>query len=122
MKEQIMKLIFRAVLGASLILSPLALAAESVCIMERDGLKDCYQNKGLDEAKFKEFCNSVNQIVPGAPPAKITFTDACPNPTQGICKNAFGQPLNAFYYNRDEHLLEHTKNGCAHFKGTWSAM
>jgi hypothetical protein len=117
-----MTLVFRALLSASLALSPLALAAESVCIVERDGLKDCYQNTGLDDAKFKTFCNSVNQIVPDAPPAKITFTDACPKPTQGICKNAFGQPLNAFYYNRDERLLGYTKSGCASFKGTWSAM
>lgn len=115
-----MKPIFCALVCATFTLSPFALGAENVCIVERDGLKDCYENAGFDEAKFKLFCNSVNQIVPDAPPAKITFADACPTPAQGICKNVFGNPLNAHYYQRDAKLLGYTKEGCPLHKGTWS--
>lgn len=116
-----MKFIFRTVLSASLVLSPLALAADNVCIIERDGLKDCYQNTGLDETQFKTFCDSVNKTVPNAPPAKITFKDVCPSSSQGVCQNVFGLQINAFYYQRDAELLGHTKEGCGIHKGTWKS-
>lgn len=100
--------------------SSIAFAAENACVIERMGLKDCYQTTGLDETQFKTLCTSVNQpLVPDAPPAKITFQDSCPTPVQGICENFYSQPLDAYYYGREAEILKHTKNGCEDKGGTW---
>lgn len=99
-----------------------ALAEETACVVERLGIRDCFQNVGMDSTQFKTVCMSVNQHVPaGGPTATIEFKSSCPTPAQGVCQNFFGKPIHAFYYGREAELLSHTQAGCEKQGGTWKS-
>ncbi|HEY5800413.1 MAG TPA: hypothetical protein VIT92_09335 [Burkholderiaceae bacterium] len=50
----------------------------------------------------------------------VTYLDACPVPTQGICDNSLGRPMSAYFYNRTPEELARFKGGCnGGMFGTW---
>jgi len=116
------------IIGMGMSLS--ASAADNACLLEGtlttsetiEEVKDCIQNAGVTEAVLKATCQGVSDmaVAIGAPPAKITYIEACPKPMQATCAGFFGQPMTSYYYNRSEKLLASSKKGCEMLGGKWN--
>jgi hypothetical protein len=107
-----------------------ALAADKACLLEgtvtlfgtTKEVKDCLQNTGVTEAVLKEICQQVSNMAvqAGAAPAKITYLNECPKPSQASCAGFFGQPMTSYYYKRTEKLLANSKKSCEMQGGKWN--
>ena len=87
-----------------------------------EDIRDCMQSNGsLSVAEFQQACqglaNGLNQT--GNAPAKIEYSNRCPTPAQGSCRNFMGSGMDAFYYQRTE--LESLPGSCAAAGGRWQA-
>lgn len=111
-------------------MSNAVLAANNACLLEgtvtalgtTKEVKDCIQNNGATELGFKKTCQLVSDMaaLAGAPPAKITYMDACPKAPQATCAGFFGQPMTSYYYKRSKDLLASSKKGCEMQGGKWN--
>ena len=116
-------------LVASIIFSPVVLAADKACLLEgemnvmgkRIEIKDCLQNNGVSAEQLKETCAGISNmtVAIGGAPAKITYLDACPKPAQASCEGFFGRPMTSYYYKRDAEMLASSKQGCEMQGGKW---
>ena len=87
-----------------------------------ENIRDCMQSNGaLSAAEFQQACeglaNGLNQT--GNTPAKIEYSNRCPTPAQGSCRNFMGSGMDAYYYQRTE--LESLPGSCAGAGGRWQA-
>ena len=87
-----------------------------------ENIRDCMQSNGaLSVAEFQQACeglaNGLNQT--GNAPARIEYSNRCPTPTQGSCRNFMGSGMDAYYYQRTE--LESLPGSCANAGGRWQA-
>ena len=87
-----------------------------------ENIRDCMQSNGsLSVAEFQQACNGLanglNQT--GNAPAKIEYSNRCPTPAQGSCRNFMGSGMDAFYYQRTD--LAPLPGSCAATGGRWQA-
>ena len=87
-----------------------------------EDIRDCMQSNGaLSVAEFQQACeglaNGLSQT--GNAPAKIQYSNRCPTPAQGSCRNFMGSGMDAYYYQRTE--LESLPGSCAAAGGRWQA-
>ncbi|RZJ11504.1 MAG: hypothetical protein EOP39_06060 [Rubrivivax sp.] len=112
-----------ALLVATLVAVPAAQAADKACLVEGSftlgnestPTRGCTENTGLPPAAFKEMCEGGVKMasgLPGAKPAKLTYSAACPAKAQGVCHGLFGQPLSGYYYDLDAEWLARTRKVC----------
>lgn len=117
-----------AVALAALLSSTLVQAQDKVCLIEGSftlegkttQTRGCWRNDGLGAEAFKEVCKSTADAtsgLPGSPPAKVTYPNACPADTQGLCENLGGQKLTGYYYGLDAETLARTKKSCETYQG-----
>jgi len=103
-------------------------AADKACLLEGSlkigkqvtEIKDCMQNSGAKKEQFLEMCKSIAKMGAdmGAPP-KVTYLDACPASSQGVCEGVFGAPIHSYDYKRDPKDLADTKASCTAQGGKW---
>lgn len=88
---------------------------------ETVSIKDCFQvnSSRFPKKDFIESCESMSSMGEnvGTSKAKITMMATCPGGYQAYCKSMMGQPMSAYYYNRDN--LSETKASCEMWSGTW---
>lgn len=87
-----------------------------------ENIRDCMQSNGsLSVAEFQQACNGLanglNQT--GNAPAKIEYSNRCPTPAQGSCRNFMNSGMDAFYYQRTD--LAPLPGSCAATGGRWQA-
>lgn len=87
-----------------------------------EDIRDCMQSNGsLSVAEFQQACqglaNGLNQT--GNAPAKIEYSNRCPTPAQGSCRNFMNSGMDAFYYQRTD--LAPLPGSCAATGGRWQA-
>lgn len=87
-----------------------------------EDIRDCMQSNGsLSVAEFQQACqglaNGLNQT--GNAPAKIEYSNRCPTPAQGSCRNFMNSGMDAFYYQRTD--LAPLPGSCAAAGGRWQA-
>jgi hypothetical protein len=102
-------------------------AADNACLMEGSGkifdvafeTKECIQNNGLKKEEFLEKCNDLTRIkVDMGASIKLTYLDACPTETQGVCEGLYG-PYNIYYYKRKPEYLEKDRSRCVKRGAKW---
>lgn len=87
-----------------------------------ENIRDCMQSNGaLSVAEFQQACeglaNGLGQS--GNAPARIEYSNRCPTPAQGSCRNFMDSGMDAYYYQRTE--LESLPGSCAGAGGRWQA-
>ena len=113
-----------------LLASQISLAGDKACLMEGKleigimsiEIKDCLQNEGVEDETFQSTCQQISEVGSqlGAPP-ETTYLQVCPDGYQGICKGFLGQPINSYYYKRDDDSLVKTKESCLKQGGQWES-
>ena len=86
--------------------------------------KDCMQSSASeDEAAFKQSCEQLanTSAMMGGQAGKITYSEQCPRPAQGVCKNYLGGKRDAYYYARSGDDLRDLPSDCAQGGGSWSS-
>lgn len=110
-----------------------AWAVDKACLIEGDIVvfgkttptKDCLENSGVPDDRFKAVCQSLVQASEnlakafGGPPPKSTYLPACPPKATASCLGFFGQPMTSHYYKRDAKELAETKESCVAQGGKW---
>jgi hypothetical protein len=110
-----------------------AIAADKACLIEGDIVvfgkttptKDCLENSGAPDDRFKSVCQSLAQTSEnlakafGGPPPKTTYLPSCPPKATASCLGFFGQPMTSYYYKRDAKELAETKESCVAQGGKW---
>ena len=110
-----------------------ALAADKACLIEGDIVifgkttptKDCLENSGVPDDRFKSVCQSLAQTSEnlaktfGGPAPKTTYLQSCPKKATASCLGFFGQPMTSYYYKRDAKELAETKESCVAQGGKW---
>lgn len=86
--------------------------------------RDCMQIAGTStEQDLIRACEGLADGLKqaGSAPAEVTYMDACPSPSQGVCRNIFGGRFDGHYYERTADSLESLPQGCSMGGGTWVA-
>lgn len=86
--------------------------------------RDCMQIAGSStEQDLTRACEGLADGLKqaGSAPAEVTYMDACPSPSQGVCRNIFGGRFDGHYYERTADSLEGLPQGCSMGGGTWVA-
>ncbi|MEY4766811.1 MAG: hypothetical protein RI907_3484 [Pseudomonadota bacterium] len=110
-----------------------AWAADKACLIEGDIVvfgkttptKDCLENSGVPDDRFKAVCASLVQAAEnlaktfGGPTPKTTYLAACPPKATASCLGFDGQPMTSHYYKRDAKELAETKASCTAQGGKW---
>ena len=110
-----------------------ALAADKACLIEGNIVvfgksmptKDCLENSGVPDDRFKSVCQSLVQTSEnlaktfGGPAPKTTYLQSCPPKATASCLGFFGQPMTSYYYKRDAKELAETKESCVAQGGKW---
>jgi len=107
-------------------------AKDNACLLEADFMfgterviiKDCIHNKSMPVDAFKSYCDGLSKAGEslGAPPAKITYMEACPLPSQGSCDVSVHQPMTNYYYKREVDALPELKESCEAWGGVWKSQ
>ena len=132
MIEKLKDIKFSAIILASAA-SVGALAADKACLIEGDIVvfgkttptKDCLENSGVPDDRFKSVCQSLAQTSEnlaktfGGPVPKTTYLQSCPPKATALCTGFFGQPMTSYYYKRDAKELAETKESCVAQGGKW---
>ncbi len=86
--------------------------------------RDCMQTIGATtEAELKRACEGLAQTSAqmGGKAGEITYMSACPSPSQGRCKQLFGQAFDGYYYERTPEDLAELPASCEQGGGRWVA-
>ena len=124
----------KKILLAALLLAAtnLAQARDNACMIEGEfnlmgtviKSRDCMQTSDkTPEAQFKQSCEALAQTSAqlGGKAGKVTYSETCPKPAQGICKNFMRSGNDAYYYERDAEDLAGLPKGCGIGGGTWAS-
>jgi hypothetical protein len=86
--------------------------------------RDCMQIAGTStEQDLARACEGLADGLKqaGSAPAEVTYMEACPSPSQGVCRNIFGGRFDGHYYERTADSLEGLPQSCSMGGGTWVA-
>jgi len=128
MKSTLIRVLRPAVACALVaVLSPHALAAQSACLLEGEvvlgeksiPVKDCLENHGVTDDRFRQMCEQVNDIGKATGTSKMSYLDSCPSGSRGSCSTFFGAPIAGYYYLRSDKDLLRTKSACIKQGGAW---
>lgn len=99
------------------------IAGEFQLMGQRIRSRDCVQTSAGREDELKRICEGLSQTSAqmGGKAGEVTYTDACPSPSQGSCRGMLGSGMDGHYYERSAEDLATLPASCAQAGGTWVA-